>query len=448
MAHIAIIGNGITGITAARHIRKLSGSRITVISGESDHFYSRTALMYIYMGHMKYEHTKPYEDFFWAKNQIDLLRASVTAIDTDAKVLKLEGKPDLAYDKLIVATGSKPNKFGWPGQDLKGVHGFYGLQDLEDIERSTKQISRAVIAGGGLIGIELAEMLASRKIPVTFLVREKNYWDNVLPEEESKMISRHILEHGIDLRLQSELKEILADDNGRARAVVTKSGEEIACQFVGLTAGVSPNLDVVKSSKIATKRGVLVSEFLETNVPDVYAAGDCAELVGTDGKSHVEQLWYTGRMQAEALAQTICGTRTKYERGILFNSAKFLDIEYQTYGSVPNVLHSSDRTLYWEHADGHHSIRLVYNAADDAITGFNLFGIRYRQAVCERWIKERRTLQYVLEHLGEANFDPEFFKQYESEIVALYNRQHPEKPLALKAKRGLFSTLQFRYQFR
>jgi NADH dehydrogenase FAD-containing subunit len=85
MQNIVIIGNGIAGITAARHIRKLSDYKITVISGETDHFFSRTALMYIYMGHMKYENTKPYEDWFWKKNRIDLKRAWVKEIDYSAK---------------------------------------------------------------------------------------------------------------------------------------------------------------------------------------------------------------------------------------------------------------------------------------------------------------------------------------------------------------------------
>ena len=99
--HIAIIGNGISGITAARYIRKLSDHQITVISAETDHFFSRTALMYIYMGHMRYEDTKPYEDWFWTKNRIDLKRAYVTKIDTDHKTLHFSQGDNMPYDKLM-----------------------------------------------------------------------------------------------------------------------------------------------------------------------------------------------------------------------------------------------------------------------------------------------------------------------------------------------------------
>jgi len=200
--HIAIIGNGISGITTARWIRKLSEHKITVISSETEHFFSRTALMYIYMGHMRYQETKPYEDYFWDKNRIDLVQDHVDNINFDGKTLSMRKEGDIKYDKLVLALGSATNKFGWPGQDLNRVAGLYSYSDVENMERHTPSMKRAVIVGGGLIGIEMAEMFRSRDIPVTMLVRESSYWNNVLPAEESHMISRHIKEHHIDLRLK------------------------------------------------------------------------------------------------------------------------------------------------------------------------------------------------------------------------------------------------------
>jgi NADH oxidase (H2O2-forming) len=190
MQKIVIIGNGISGVTAARHLRKLGKDSITIISEETQHFFSRTALMYVYMGHMKFEHTKPYEDGFWAKNRIDLVQDRVEQIDYESKSLSMKSGTPIQYDVLVLALGSKPNKFGWPGQDLDGVQGLYSFQDLELLEKNThkpfaegaaKKVKRAVIVGGGLIGVELAEMLLTRGIEVTFLVREDRFWGNVLP---------------------------------------------------------------------------------------------------------------------------------------------------------------------------------------------------------------------------------------------------------------------------
>lgn len=430
MKHIVIIGNGISGVTAARHIRKRSSNKITIISSETEHFFSRTALMYIYMGHMSYNNTKPYEDWFWKKNKIDLIKDYVTKISTTEKVLQMASGTRIQYDVLIVACGSKSNKFGWPGQDLKGVQGLYGIPDLEEMERNTAEVKRAVIVGGGLIGIEMAEMLLSRKIEVTFLIREKAFWSNVLPIQEAQLISRHVREHHVDLREETELQEILSDPNGHVVGVMTKSGEKIDCQFVGLTVGVSPNIDFLKESGIETKRGVLVNEYLETNVPDVYAIGDCVERTyELPGRRNIEQVWYTGRMMGEVVAQTISGEKTKYEPGPWFNSAKFFDIEYQTYGNVWNELKPDEAEYYWEHSEGKKAMHFIWDKSSLQFLGINVFGIRLRHEDFDRWLREKRSIQFVLAHLAEANFDPEFFDRHEAEIRDKFFKTFPNLKL-------------------
>ena len=421
MQHIVIIGNGISGVTAARHIRKRSDHRITIISAETDHFFSRTALMYIYMGHMKYEHTKPYADSFWEKNRIELIRAYVTSVHPESKEIHLANRKKIAYDKLLLAVGSRSNRFGWPGQDLHGVQGLYSFQDLQTLEKfapDKKVCPRAVIVGGGLIGIELAEMLSSRNIPVTFLVRESSFWNGVLPPGESEMLNRHIRDHHIDLRLSSNLKEILPDENGKVRAIViAETGEEIPCRFVGLTAGVSPNIDFLKDSGIKLGKGILVNRFLETSIKDIYAIGDCAEQIENIGsRPTVEAVWYTGKKMGETVAQTICGDPREYDPGHWFNSAKFFDIEYQTYGWVFANKKEYEAHFHWKHSDDTKCITIAYHKDTTEFLGINTFGIRMRHEVFDRWLQEKRKVSYVIEHLKEANFDPEFYTRFETEI--------------------------------
>lgn len=428
MENIVIIGNGIAGVSAARHIRKLSDKRIVIVSAETDYFFSRTALMYVYMGHMKFEHIQPYENWFWEKNRIDLIRGFVNKVDTENKQLMLDGSRALHYDKLIIATGSKPNKFGWPGQDLHGVQGLYSKQDLDLLEINAPNkdaCKRAVIVGGGLIGIELAEMLRSRDIPVTFLVREDSFWNGVLPTGESQMINEHIKEHHIDLRLATNLKEIKADAHGRVKSIIIQeTGEELDCDLVGLTAGVSPNVDFLKDSNIELGRGVKVNRFLETNVADVYAIGDCAEQHEPIGNRRpIEAVWYTGRMMGETVAQTICGNKLEYKPGHWFNSAKFLDIEYQTYGWVfsERGKKEEEQHFHWRHPKENICITMAYHKETNLFLGLNTFGIRMRHEVFDRWLTEERSADYVMEHLADANFDPEFFKHHEKSIMAAYN---------------------------
>ena len=427
MEHIVILGNGIAGVTAARHIRKQSDKKITIVSAETDYFFSRTALMYVYMGHMKFEHTQPYENSFWKKNRIDLKKGYVKQVDTDHKLLLFADGGKLHYDKLILATGSKPNKFGWPGQDLDGVLGMYHKQDLETLETlapDNKACKRAVIVGGGLIGIELAEMLISRNIPVTFLVRENSFWNGVLPQGESSLINGHIREHHIDLRLATNLKEIISDENGRVKSIIIEeTGEEIPCNVVGLTAGVSPNIDFLKSSNLQLGRGIKVNRFLETNIKEVYAIGDCAEQHEAIGNRRpIEAVWYTGRMMGETLAQTICGNKMAYKPGHWFNSAKFLDIEYQTYGWVFSERNKNDNEqhFHWRHDKENICITVAYHKKTHQFLGINTFGIRMRHDVFDQWLTENRNVEFVINNLSDANFDPELFKHYENDILHAY----------------------------
>ena len=447
MEHIVIIGNGISGITTARHIRKLSDKKITVISAETDYFFSRTALMYVYMGHMKFEQTQPYENWFWKKNNIELKKGYVSEINTKSKSLTFADNSSISFDKLIIATGSKPNKFGWPGQDAKGVLGMYHKQDLENLEKyapNNKICKRAVIVGGGLIGIELAEMLRSRKIPVTFLVRENSFWNGVLPDGESAMINKHILEHHIDLRLGVNLKEIKTNKDGRATSIIiAETGEEITCDLVGLTAGVSPNIDFIKNSNIETSLGIKVNRFLETNIKDIYAIGDCAEQHEAIGNRRpIEAVWYTGRMMGETLAQTICGNKTEYKPGHWFNSAKFLDIEYQTYGWVHGKKGrpENETHFHWKHSNKNICITLAFDKNTRLFLGINTFGIRMRHEFFDTFLTKKSSIEHVLEHLTDANFDPEFYKLHEPEIVAQFNKeQNTNIQLKKKSWKRIFS---------
>ncbi|MEL7059364.1 MAG: NAD(P)/FAD-dependent oxidoreductase [Acidobacteriota bacterium] len=449
MRQIVIVGNGIAGITAARDLRKRCDDEILVISGESDHFYSRTALMYIYMGHMRYQDTKPYENFFWDKNRIRLARTWIETADVANQQLIDVGGQHYPYDALLLACGSKSRRFGWPGQNLRGVQGLYNLQDLERMEERTgrdgEHVERAVIVGGGLIGIEMAEMLLSRGIAVTFLVRESTWMQRVTPPEESEMINAEIRRHGIDLRLATELERIESDASGGVRAVVTTDGEEIPCQFVGLTIGVEPNVDWLRGGELEIDRGILVDPYLRTNIDDVYAIGDCAQLrEPPPGRRPVEPLWYTGRMMGQAVASTLAGEPQIYDPGLWFNSAKFLDLEWQVYGTVGQQPREGEETLFWRHADGGKSLRINYRADTLEVVGFNVMGIRYRQEACEAWLRERRTMPWVLENLGAANFDPELYAQHEGELVAQWNAQRPNDAVTLRRKRGLWNLLSLR----
>ena len=256
------------------------------------------------------------------------------------------------------------------------------------------------------------------------------------------MINRHIRSRGFRLLLESELEEIKDNGQGRVGSILTKVGEEIHCDFVGLTVGVSPNISFLKESSLETNRGIKVNEYFETNQPDVYAIGDCAEFEKAPAadRKNIEQVWYTGRMHGETVAQSIIGNKTVYKPGIWFNSAKFLDIEYQVYGQVVNHPAEEEEHYYWEHPNGERSIRLIFHKSDGTLKGVNLMGIRYRHEVVEKMIRDKWDQKKVFQNLESANFDPEFFKRYEGELMKMYNERHPNEPIQIKRKKilGIF----------
>lgn len=264
--------------------------------------------------------------------------------------------------------------------------------------------------------------------------------ESLFAAEESQIIEDHIRSRGITIRMADQVRELIGKD-GRIQQVQLET-DVLETQFVGVCIGVRPNIDLAQASGIACERGILADEQLRTNVPNVYAVGDCVQLQEPrDGRRAIEAVWYTGRMMGKTVAESICESPVPYDPGIWFNSAKFFDLEYQTYGDVPANPDPKIESLFWEHRSEARSIRINFKSDDRTVTGFCLLGIRYRHEVCEHWIADNTPIERVLSNLGAANFDPEFFPEYESHLVEIYNRQHPATPVQLKRRRGLMNAL-------
>ena len=218
--------------------------------------------------------------------------------------------------------------------------------------------------------------------------------------------------------------------------VIAETGEEIDCNVVGLTAGVSPNIGFLEHSELETNRGILVDRNLETNIKGIYAIGDCAEQrIAVEGRRPIEAVWYTGRIMGETVAQTICKKETLYTPGHWFNSAKFFDIEYQTYGWVNSERHRkpNEAHFHWMHPDQTKCLTIAFDKTTQSFLGINTFGIRMRHEIFNRWLDQNKSIDFVLEHLENAHFDSEFNKTHYKEILGKFNAEH-HKNLQLKKK--------------
>lgn len=418
--HYVIVGNGVAGITAAFTLREREATaRITVISGETDYFFSRTALMYTFMDRMSPRDLEPYERKVYDRKKIERLRDWVVDLDANSRTLRLKSGTSLNYDRLLLATGSVPNSARWPGMDAvrEGLAHFVSWQDLEECERLTASSRSAVIVGGGLIGVELAECLSFHGVKVTFLIRDPWYWPVALGGEEAEMITAHLRQHGIDVRLNESISEVKCSAEGRVSAIRTESGQEIACDFLGVCIGVHPAIDWLRQVSTPPRlgRGIQVTPAFETSLPDAWSAGDCAEIRLQDGSALVEQIWYSAKRQGELAAHAMLGDTVAYRPPIFYNSSKFLEIEFTTVGRVMNA--PKGCVDFYRRIPGKQaSIRILEHAG--AVVGFNMLGARWDNGRLEQWIYERRPLRYVIEHLRQAQFDVEFGRLDLSTITA------------------------------
>jgi len=225
----------------------------------------------------------------------------------------------------------------------------------------------------------------------------------------------------VEIKHNTLLDKILPDDNGQVRAVITDQGEEILCDLVGICTGVRPNIDFLKETDLEMELGILVDEYLQTNIPDVYAIGDCAQQrIPAQNRKPVEAVWYTGRMMGETLGQTLTGNKMPYNPGNIFNSAKFFDIEYQSYGFVSNEPGEVEQHLHWVHKDRDKFLTVAFNRETHEFLGINTYGIRMNHMVFDRWLTEKQSIEHVLANLKQANFDPEFYDRYEKEIFGSF----------------------------
>jgi NADPH-dependent 2,4-dienoyl-CoA reductase/sulfur reductase-like enzyme len=423
--HYVIVGNSIAGIEAAIALRTRDATaRITLVSAEHDHFFARTALMYVFCGQLSVRDTEPYDRALYERMRFERVRDRVVGVDVPGHVVTLERGGPLAYDRLLLAVGSQARRLGFAGAyDPPGVHHFVTLGDLAALDAAAKPGMSVAVIGGGLIGVECAEVLHLRGLKVHFLVREPWYFPVALDEAEAEVVAEHIRRHGVDVRTAAPIDSLV---HSGGTTVLGLPGGPLPVDLVVGAIGVVPNTAFLVGGGIAlAANGAIETDdaLRSTSAPDVWAAGDCANVTWIDGSRRPEQLWYTARDQGRAAARSMLGDAVVYRRGTWYNSAKFFDIEYTTAGFVPvpdpavagaPTTPPGYRTWY-QHVPGTAvTQRIVCKGAsghggrDDRVVGFNCLGSRWDHAVFLRWIAERRPLAWVLEHLAEARFDEEF----------------------------------------
>jgi NADPH-dependent 2,4-dienoyl-CoA reductase/sulfur reductase-like enzyme len=447
-----IVGNGVAGMEAALTIKdRHPDAPVTIISEESDHLFSRTALMWVFTGQLSHRCIEPLERDAYDRLGIRRVRARATGLDLERRSVRLGGGHDpVPFDRLVIACGSRARPAPWPGSELLGVGHFVTMQDLEWLEhelaggpsragrppRPDEHVSSTTpdspyrpreaaaskrgrlgrapaVIGGGLIGIEAIEIMAHRGLEPKFFIREEWFWPMAIEPRESAWITDRMREHGVDVRLDHEVEALEAGDDGTLAAIRTNRGTYDVDTCV-VAIGVVPNTEWLKESGLELDRGggILVDAQLRTNVDGVFAAGDCASVAWFDGSNRPEQLWYTARDQGRVAGRSALDEKTSYARPLWYNSAKLMDIEYTTAGIVNMQLENERNWFFEEAGEVRSTTRIVVQGdredPEHRVVGFNLLGRRWDHEVLNQWIHQRRSLSWVLDHLHEASFDTEF----------------------------------------
>ncbi len=330
-----IVGTGVAGLAAIEAIRSVDKKSEIIMLGDDPHgYYSRPGLAYYLTGELPDNALFPKTREDYARLVFKYQKAHVTKINRFEKSLLVDGKTHLSYDKLLIATGAFAAPLTIPGAKLKGVVKLDHLDDARHILSLAKRGKTAIVTGGGITALELTEGLLARGVKVHYLLRGDRYWGNVLDEHESRIVEARLQEEGVTLHFHSELTEVIGK-NDKVSGVRLLDGRTMKCDILAYAIGIKPRVNLAREAELALDRGILVNEFLQTNDPDIYAAGDVAQAYDPlTGRSVLDSLWTPAREQGYVAGLNMAGQRKPYIKNPPFNVTRLAGLTTTIIGVV------------------------------------------------------------------------------------------------------------------
>ncbi len=378
-----IIGNSAAAVGAVEAIRKLdTEGTITLISSEAYHTYSRPLISYLLQGRTDEQRMKYRGDDFYEKNGVKtMLSTTVTSINARKKEVSTADGKVIPYDKLLVATGSKPFVPPMSGlEDVPKRFTFMSLDDAHALEQALDPQVRVLIIGAGLIGLKCAEGIADKVGSITVVDLADRILPSILDEAGSAMMQSHIESHGIAFRLSDSVKSFTPD------SATLQSGEVIEFDILVIAVGVRPNTELVKEAGGEVRRGIVTDLHCATTLPDVWAAGDCTESLDISiGQERVLALLPNAYMQGECAGINMAGGEKLYDHAIPMNAIGFFDLHIITAGSYAGVSTVTEGKATYK--------RLVVD--DNRLVGYILIGAVERAGIYTSLIRNKTPLDTI-----------------------------------------------------
>ncbi len=335
MTNYVILGTGVAGIGAAEAIRSIDKKGTITFIGDDPHgYYSRPGLAYLLTGEVEQSQLFPFRPDDYKNLDAHFWRGTASAILPQLQMVQLSDGTRVPYDRLLIAVGASATRLKVPGANLEGVVKLDTMEDTQHIIALAKRARSAVVVGGGITALELAEGLAVRRVKVHLLIRNNRYWSNVLDETESGIIQHRLKEDKINLHFESELDSIL-EKRGKVAGIRLKDGKQIACDILAYGIGIQPRMKIAQEAGITCDRGILADEHLRTNIPNIYTAGDVAQVFDPiSGRAVIDSLWSPARDQGRVAGTNMAGRSMAYRKPVSFNVTRLAGLTTTIIGNV------------------------------------------------------------------------------------------------------------------
>ena len=330
-----IIGDGVAGSSAAETLREeRPDAEITVITDEGEALYNRILIKEYAKGKLPEAPISIHDEDWYDERDIDLrLNTLVTDIDIDADEVRTHEDETFGYDKLLLAIGGTPQQLPVDNSDAEGVHHFWTFQDARAIRESVEDADKGVIVGAGLLGIDFAAICGEQNVEANYLMRGNSWWRYALSEEGAEMMHDAMRERGVEPVFDSGVDRFETDDDGRVTHAVDPHGESYECDFAGVAIGLDFNTEIVDDTPIETDDGIVVDEYMQTNVDNVYAAGDITEFHDVIlGERAQNGAWGSAKEQGTIAARNMVDYGTEEFRWVSSYSITHFDFPFLSFG--------------------------------------------------------------------------------------------------------------------
>ncbi len=330
-----IIGDGVAGSSAAETLREEApDADITVITDEGEALYNRILIKEFAKGKLPAAPISIHEEQWYEERDIDLmLNTLVVDVDTETNTITSHEGEEFHYDKLLLATGGTPTQLPVGNSDAEGIHHFWTFEDARGIKADVEDADTGVVVGAGLLGIDFAAICGAQDVEASYLMRGNAWWRYALSEDGAEIIHDALRERGVTPVFESGVDHFEVDDDGHVETAVDPNGEEYDADFVGVAIGLDMNTEIIQDTPIEFDDGIHVDEYMQTNLDDVFAAGDTTEFNDLIlGERAQNGAWGSAKAQGEIVAKNMVDYGSEAFRWVSSYSITHFDFPFLSFG--------------------------------------------------------------------------------------------------------------------